>query len=182
MQRVRERQQGLALIFDDDDTRLVPDFPDRLSRVLDEAKRWPRPCILPLGAVVNFYTPAAQPWPGQFVYAGNRIGNMEVYVPGVVKAQARLDWIALYPMTEPIDIAFNTGDLAIGILYVWPEPSSAGQGSLNDVFNSSLNSKGQSRPQLSIQFAVHQMPGEHLALATKAPAVAAFDGLATRGT
>ena len=104
MQRIAARGQDLALIFEDD-AQLVPDFTDRLKRVLDEAVRWPRPHVLHLGAATNFYTPASQLRPGQIIYPGNRVRNMEAYVLGAIEAQARLDWITRHPMREPIDIA-----------------------------------------------------------------------------
>jgi glycosyl transferase, family 25 len=119
MQRIRDRASDLALIFEDD-AQLVPDFVDRLKRVLDEAERWPRPRILHLGAATNFYTPASQLRPGQIIYPGNRVRNMEAYVLGAIEARARLDWMARHPMTEPIDIALNTGDPAMGIPFLWP--------------------------------------------------------------
>jgi glycosyl transferase, family 25 len=155
MQRIRDRQQDLALIFEDD-AQLVPHFIDRLNRVLDQAERWSRPRILHLGAATNFYTPAAQLRPGQLVSPGNRVRNMEAYVLGVTEAHARLDWIARHPMTEPIDIAFNSGDPAMGIPFLWPEPPLAEQGSLNGLFKSSLNSKAHGQLRLRIQFAVQK--------------------------
>lgn len=155
MQRISARGQDQALIFEDD-AQLVADFAARLTRVLDEAARWPRPRILHLGAATNFYTPAAQLRPGQIIYPGNRVRNMEAYVLGAVEAQARLDWLARHPMREPIDIALNTGDPAMGIPFLWPEPPLAEQGSLNGVFQSSLDRKRHSRLQLRIQFAVQK--------------------------
>jgi len=94
--------------------------------------------------------------PGQIVYPGNRVRNMEAYVLGTIEAQARLDWIARHPMTVPIDIAFNTGDPAMGIPFLWPEPPLAEQGSLNGVFKSSLDRKGHSQLRARIQFAVQK--------------------------
>lgn len=161
MQRIRARGQDLALIFEDD-AQLVPDFMARLARVLQEAERWPRPRVLHLGAATNFYTPAAQLQPGRMVYAGNRVRNMEAYVLGAVEAQARLDWISRYPMHEPIDIAFNTGDPAMGIPFLWPEPPLAEQGSLNGAFRSSLARKNHSPARLRIQFAVQKFRRRYL--------------------
>jgi glycosyl transferase, family 25 len=161
MQRIADRGQDMALIFEDD-AQLVPDFAERLKRVLDEAVRWPRPRILHLGAATNFYTPASQLRPGQIIYPGNRVRNMEAYVLGAIEAQARLDWIARHPMTEPIDIAFNTGDPAMGIPFLWPEPPLAEQGSLNGVFKSSLDRKDHGRLRLSIQFAVQKFRRRYL--------------------
>lgn len=161
MQRIRARGQDLALVFEDD-AQLVPDFCTHLARVLDEAQRWPRPRILHLGAATNFYTPAAQLQPGRIVYAGNRVRNMEAYVLGAMEAQARLDWIARYPMREPIDIAFNTGDPAMGIPFLWPEPPLAEQGSLNGLFKSSLDRKGRGQTRLRLQFAVQKFRRRYL--------------------
>ncbi len=161
MQRIRERGQDLALVFEDD-AQLVPDFCAQLKRVLEEAERWPRPRILHLGAATNFYTPAALLRPGQIVYPGNRVRNMEAYVLGATEAQARLDWIARHPMHEPIDIAFNTGDPAMGIPFLWPEPPLAEQGSLNGVFKSSLDRKGHGQLRLRVQFAVQKFRRRYL--------------------
>lgn len=161
MQRIRERGQDFALVFEDD-ALLVPDFCDRLKRVLDEAEGWPRPRILHLGAATNFYTPASQLRPGQIVYPGNRVRNMEAYVLGAPEATARLAWIARHPMHEPIDIAFNTGDPAMGISFLWPEPPLAEQGSLTGVFKSSLDRKEHNRRQLQIQFAVQKFRRRYL--------------------
>jgi glycosyl transferase family 25 len=161
MQRIRERGQDLALIFEDD-AQLVPDFCAQLTRVLAEAEHWPRPRILHLGAATNFYTPAAQMRPGQIVYPGNRVRNMEAYVLGAAEAQARLDWISRHPMHEPIDIAFNTGDPAMGIPFLWPEPPLAEQGSLNGVFKSSLDRKGHGQLRLRVQFAVQKFRRRYL--------------------
>jgi glycosyl transferase, family 25 len=161
MQRIVGRGQDLALIFEDD-AQLVPDFTDRLKRVLDEAARWPRPHILHLGAATNFYIPASQLRPGQIIYPGNRVRNMEAYVLGTIEAQARLDWITRHPMSEPIDIAFNTGDPAMGIPFLWPEPPLAEQGSLNGVFKSSLDRKGHGQARLRIQFAVQKFRRRYL--------------------
>jgi glycosyl transferase family 25 len=155
MQRIRDRGQDLALIFEDD-AQLVPDFVTRLQRVLEEAERWPRPRILHLGAATNFYTPGAQLRPRQIIYPGNRVRNMEAYVLGAIEARARLDWIERHPMTVPIDIAFNTGDPAMGIPFLWPEPPLAEQGSLNGAFRSSLDGKGHSRLRARIQFAIQK--------------------------
>jgi glycosyl transferase, family 25 len=155
MQRIRERRQEMALVFEDD-AQLVPNFVDRLQRALEEATRWPRPRILHLGAATNFYTPADQLRPGQIVYPGNRVRNMEAYALGAIEAQARLDWITRNPMTEPIDITFNTGDPAMGIPFLWPEPPLAEQGSLNGAFKSSLDRKGRGQRRLSIQFAIQK--------------------------
>jgi len=161
MQRIRERQHDLALIFEDD-AQLVPDFVARLRALLVEAERWPRPRILHLGAATNFYTPAHSLKPGQSIYAGNRVRNMEAYVLGAQEAAARLDWIARHPMTEPIDIALNSGDPAMGIPFLWPEPPLAEQGSLNGVFKSSLSEKGYSQARLRIQFAVQKFSRRYL--------------------
>lgn len=161
MQRIRARGQDLAVIFEDD-AQLVPDFVAKLARVLEDAERWPRPRILHLGAATNFYTPAAQLQPGRIVHAGNRVRNMEAYVLGAVEAQARLDWISRHPMHEPIDIAFNTGDPAMGIPFLWPEPPLAEQGSLNGAFKSSLASKNHSQARLRIQFAVQKFRRRYL--------------------
>jgi glycosyl transferase family 25 len=155
MQRICERGHDLALIFEDD-AQLVPDFKGQLMRVLDEADRWPRPRILHLGAATNFYTPAANLRPGQTVYPGDRVRNMEAYVLGATEARARLEWIARHPLRDPIDIAFNTGDPAAGIAILWPEPPLAEQGSLNGRFKSSLQRKRQSQLRLRIQFAVQK--------------------------
>ncbi len=156
----------MALIFEDD-AQLVPDFTDRLIRVLDEAGRWPRPRILHLGAATNFYTPAEQLRPGQTVYPGNRVRNMEAYVLGASEAQARLDWIARHPMSEPIDIALQHRRSSDGgFPFLWPEPPLAEQGSLNGVFKSSLDRKGHGRLRLSLQFAVQKFsPAKPEALA-----------------
>lgn len=161
MQRIRERGQDLALIFEDD-AILVPDFCERLKRVLAEAERWPRPRVLHLGAATNFYTPASQLRPGRLVYEGNRVRNMEAYVLGAPEAAARLDWLARNPMDEPIDIAFNFGDPAMGIPFLWPEPPLAEQGSLNGVFASSLSRKQHLRLQLRIQFAIQKFKRRYL--------------------
>ncbi|KIZ46844.1 hypothetical protein OO17_06065 [Rhodopseudomonas palustris] len=161
MQRIRERDQDLALVFEDD-AQLVPDFVARLKLVLADAERWPRPRILHLGAATNFYTPAAQLRPGQLVYPGNRVRNMEAYVLGAAEAEARLDWIARHPMHEPIDIVFNTGDPAMGIPFLWPEPPLAEQGSLNGAFKSSLDRKGHGQTRLRIQFAVQKFRRRYL--------------------
>jgi glycosyl transferase family 25 len=161
MQRIRERGQDLALVFEDD-AQLVPDFCAQLARVMEEAKRWPRPRILHLGAATNFYTPAAQLRPGQLVYVGNRVRNMEAYVLGAVEAEARLDWISRHPMHEPIDIAFNTADPALGIPFLWPEPPLAEQGSLNGLFKSSLDRKGHGQARLRVQFAVQKFRRRYL--------------------
>ena len=59
-------------------------------------------------------------------------------------------------MAEPIDIAFNTGDPAMGIPFLWPEPPLAEQGSLNGAFRSSLDRKGHSRLRARIQFAIQK--------------------------
>ena len=161
MQRIRARQHDLALIFEDD-AQLVPDFAARLKSVLAEAEGWPRPRILHLGAATNFYTPAADLKPGQTIYAGNRVRNMEAYVLGAQEAAARLDWIAQHPMRDPIDIAFNRGDPEVGIPFLWPEPPLAEQGSLNGVFKSSLSEKGYSQARLRIQFAVQKFSRRYL--------------------
>jgi glycosyl transferase family 25 len=161
MQRICARQQDLALIFEDD-AQLVPDFNRRLRAVLAEAERWPRPRILHLGAATNFYTPASHLKSGESVYAGNRVRNMEAYVLGAREAAARLDWIARHPMRDPIDIAFNTGDPAMGIPFLWPEPPLAEQGSLNGAFPSSLASKGHSQTRLRVQFAVQKFKRRYL--------------------
>jgi len=161
MQRIRERGQDLALVFEDD-AQLVPDFVARLQRVLEEARRWPRPHILHLGAATNFYTPASQMRPGQLIYAGDRVRNMEAYVLGAMEAEARLNWVARHPMTKPIDIAFNTGDPAMGIPFLWPEPPLAEQGSLNGTFKSSLETKLRLPWQLRIQFAIQKFRRRYL--------------------
>lgn len=161
MQRICARQHDLALIFEDD-AQLVPDFVARLRLVLTEAERWPRPRILHLGAATNFYTPASRLKAGQSVYTGDRVRNMEAYVLGAPEARARLDWIARHPLHEPIDIAFNRGDPAMGILFLWPEPPLAEQGSLNGAFRSSLACKGHSRARLRIQFAVQKFKRRYL--------------------
>ena len=161
MQRIRERGHDLALIFEDD-AQLVPDFGAQLARVLDEARNWPRPRILHLGAATNFYTPAEQLRPGQIVYVGNRVRNMEAYVMGAIEAQARLDWISRHPMHEPIDIAFNTADPELGIPFLWPEPPLAEQGSLNGLFKSSLDRKAHGQARLRVQFAVQKFRRRYL--------------------
>ena len=86
----------------------------------------------------------------------------EAYVLGAIEAKARLDWIVRHPMTEPIDIAFNTGDPAMGIPFLWPEPPLAEQGSLNGAFKSSLDRKGHGQLRLRIQFAVQKLRRRHL--------------------
>lgn len=161
MQRIRERGQDLALIFEDD-VQLVPDFIARLKRVLDEAERWPRPHILHLGAATNFYTPASQMRPGQIIYLGNRVRNTEAYVIGAREADARLDWISRHPMTKPIDITFNSSDPEMGIPFLWPEPPLAEQGSLNGLFKSSLDRKNHSRLRLRVQFAIQKFKRRYL--------------------
>lgn len=155
MQRIRDRGQDLALIFEDD-ALLVPDFPSQLQRVLREAETWPRPRILHLGSATNFYTPASMLKPGRLLYEGNRVRNMEAYVLGALEAEARLDWLARHRMNEPIDIALNRGDPDMGIPFLWPEPPLAEQGSLNGVFKSSLNRKEQGKLRLRLQFAVQK--------------------------
>lgn len=162
MQRIRDRGQDFALIFEDD-AILVPDFSARLQRVLAEAEgNWPRPRILHLGAATNFYTPADQLRPGKIIYEGNRVRNMEAYVLGAPEAAARLDWLSRNPMIEPIDIAFNFGDPAMGIPFLWPEPPLAEQGSLNGVFASSLSRKQHLKLQLRIQFAIQKFKRRYL--------------------
>jgi glycosyl transferase family 25 len=156
MQRIRDRRQDLALVFEDD-AQLVADFTNKLDRVLDEAGQWPRPRILHLGTASNFYTPLADLRPGQLIYRGSRVRNMEAYVLGAIEAQARLDWIARNPMVDPVDIAFNTGDPAMGIPFLWPEPPLAEQGSLNGLFRSSLTHKTRSRLRLRLQFTVKRL-------------------------
>ena len=155
MQRIDKANHDFAIVFEDD-AILVPDFCTRLKAVLDEAQRWPRPRILHLGAATNFYTPASQMRPGQNIYVGNRVRNMEAYVLGAIEARARLDWIARNPMDEPIDIAFNFGDPAMGIPFLWPEPPLAEQGSLTGAFKSSLDRKERGQWQLRVQFAIQK--------------------------
>ncbi len=155
MQRIRDRDQDLALVFEDD-ALLAPGFAAKLQPVLREAEAWPRPRILHLGAATNFYTPASALKPGRLIYEGNRVRNMEAYVLGAPEAQARLDWLARHPLNEPIDIAFNRGDPAMGIPFLWPDPPLAEQGSLNGVFKSSLNRKDQAKLRLRLQFAVQK--------------------------
>jgi glycosyl transferase family 25 len=161
MQRIRERGQDMALIFEDD-AILVPDFCTRLTRILAEAERWPRPRVLHLGAATNFYTPAEKLRPGQTVYEGDRVRNTEAYVLGAPEAAARLDWITRHPMTLPIDFTFNESDPATGIPFLWPEPPLAEQGSLNGVFNSSLARKNHPRLRLRIQFAIQKFRRRYL--------------------
>jgi len=161
MQRIRERGQDLALVFEDD-AILVPDFCARLKRVLDEAERWPRPRVLHLGAATNFYTPADQLRPGVGIYEGDRVRNTEAYVLGAPEAAARLDWIARNPMTLPIDFTFNHSDPATGIPFLWPEPPLAEQGSLNGVFTSSLSQKQRLKLQLRVQFAIQKFKRRYL--------------------
>lgn len=155
MQRIRDRRQDIALIFEDD-ALLVQDFQTKLEAVLREAEGWPRPRIVHLGAATNFYTPASMLEPGRLLYMGTRVRNMEAYALGAVEAQARLDWLERNPMDVPIDLALNRGDPEMGIPFLWPEPPLAEQGSLNGVFKSSLNLKDQSRLRLRLQFAVQK--------------------------
>jgi glycosyl transferase family 25 len=155
MQRICDRGQDLALIFEDD-ALLVPDFMAKLKPILAESRHWSRPRILHLGAATNFYTPASAIQPGRLVYEGSRVRNMEAYALGAIEARARLDWLAQNPLRDPIDIAFNAGDPAMGIPFLWPEPPLAEQGSLNGVFQSSLNRKKQTRLRLRIQFAIQK--------------------------
>lgn len=161
MQRIRERRQDMALIFEDD-AQLMPGFLDQLKRVLAEAERWPRPRILHLGAATNFYTPAAQLRPGQLVYLGNRVRNTEAYAMGAIEAEVRLDWIAHNPIDMPIDFVFNKSDPAMGIPFLWPEPPLVEQGSLTGVFKSSIARKERSPLRLKIQFAVQKFKRKHL--------------------
>lgn len=151
MQRIVEQKQEMAFIVEDD-VQLRSDFLERLPAILKDAERWPRPRILHLGAASNFYTPASQLIPGQHVFEGSRVRNMEMYVLGVTEAQARLDWIARNRLNRPIDIAFNKGDSEMGIPFLWSEPPLAEQGSLNGKFASSLSRKKRSQFRLKIQF------------------------------
>jgi glycosyl transferase family 25 len=155
MQRIRDRRQDLALIFEDD-AQLIPNFTEQLQRVLEEAERWPRPRILHLGAATNFYTPASQLRPGQLIYLGDRVRNAEAYVLGAIEAEARLDWIANHPMDLPIDFVFNNCDPALSIPFLWPEPPLAEQGSLNGASQSSLARKQRSKLRLRTQFAIQR--------------------------
>lgn len=161
MQRIAEAGHDMALIFEDD-AILVPDFCAKLAPLLEEARQWPRPRILHLGAATNFYTPASQLRPGRSIYVGDRVRNMEAYALGAVEAKARLDWIARHPLHEPIDIALNTGDPAMGIPFLWPEPPLAEQGSLTGAFRSSLERKRRSPLRLRLQFAFQKFRRRYL--------------------
>jgi glycosyl transferase family 25 len=152
MQRIVERKQEMAFIIEDD-AQLRSDFHAKLQVILKDAERWPRPRILHLGAASNFYTPASQLIPGQHVFEGSRVRNMEMYALGATEAQARLDWIARHRLSLPIDIAFNKADPEMGIPFLWSEPPLAEQGSLNGKFASSLSRKNRSQFRLKIQFA-----------------------------
>lgn len=155
LQRVADAGHELALVFEDD-AQLVPGFLERLQPILAEADHWPRPRILHLGIATNFYTPARSLRKGQLIYPGTRVRNMEAYALGAVEAKARLDWLTKNPMREPIDLAFNSGDPAMGIPFLWVEPPLAEQGSLNGKFPSTLDRKQRGQTKLRIQFAVQK--------------------------
>jgi glycosyl transferase family 25 len=152
MQRIAENRHDLAFIVEDD-AQLCDNFQDRLRPILEAAKRWPRPRILHLGAATNFYVPASQITPGEVLYEGTRVRNMELYVLGWPEAKARLDWINRNRLGEPIDIAFNRADPELGIPFLWSDPPLAEQGSLNGRFESSLSRKTRNRFRLKVEFA-----------------------------
>jgi glycosyl transferase family 25 len=156
MQRIVENHHDLAFIVEDD-TQFCDDFQNRLRPMLEAAKRWPRPRILHLGAATNFYVPASQIRPGELLYEGTRVRNMELYVLGRPEAEARLDWVYRNRLNEPIDIAFNRADPKLGIPFLWSDPPLAEQGSLNGRFESSLSRKKRNRFRMKVEFGLKRV-------------------------
>jgi glycosyl transferase family 25 len=122
----------------EDDALFAKNFKLGLQYALDESPQFPGSKVIYIGSGGNFFTPKSQRKPGQHLYIGRRGRFADSYIIDSETAQKRLEWIAEYKISEPIDNQFEKIDKELGIKIVWLEEPVVEQGSKNGLFNSAL--------------------------------------------
>ncbi|MFK5951175.1 MAG: glycosyltransferase family 25 protein [Methylococcales bacterium] len=137
LRHITKHKNGFCLVLEDD-ALFSENFLQGLSYALKESANFPGPKVIFIGSGGNFYTPKSQQIKGQHLYIGNRGRFADSYIIDASTAHLRLDWIAKYKVSQPIDNQFETIDKQLGIKMLWLEAPVVEQGSKAGVFDSSL--------------------------------------------
>jgi glycosyl transferase family 25 len=160
LQQVVARGGSRCLILEDD-VVLSADFEQGLARALEEAPRHPAPQVVFIGSGGNFYTPARQRRPGQFLYPARHGRFTDSYLIGADAAALRLGWIESHGIDAPIDNLFDRMDAELGITLLWLEDPVVEQGSKLGVFRSTLE-KSPPRPIQWLKFGWEKIRRKYL--------------------
>lgn len=163
MEMMRDRQQSLALILEDD---LVfdKDFVPWVHAFLKEAADFPEGYSIQLGCANNMYVPGRQLRKDQHLYLQTQVRAAEAYLIDARAANLRLDWISKHKIALPIDHLFNLTDKDLHLSIYWADPTLVEQGSMNGLFKTSLDDGriNKSALRLKLKFAWQRLRKKYI--------------------
>jgi glycosyl transferase family 25 len=151
MEMMRERQQSLALVLEDD---LILDdrFVGWVNAFLDEASEFPAGYSIQLGCANNMYVPGRQLKKHKHLYLQKEVRAGEAYLIDAKAANLRLSWITENKISLPIDHLFNRSDRELGLSIYWSDPTLVEQGSMNGLFKTSLDQGRVNKSSFRLRF------------------------------
>jgi glycosyl transferase family 25 len=151
MEMMRDRQQRLALVLEDD-LVLDKDFVPWVHAFLKEATDFVEGYSIQLGCANNMYVPGRQLRKNQHLYLQKEVRAGEAYLIDAQAANQRLEWIYKNKISLPIDHLFNLSDRQLGLSIYWSDPTLVEQGSMNGLFKTSLDTGRINKSALRLKF------------------------------
>jgi glycosyl transferase family 25 len=154
MEMMRDRQQPLALVLEDD-LILDKDFVPWVHAFLKEATDFSAGYSIQIGCANNMYVPGRQLKENHHLYLMGEVRATEAYLVDAKASQRRLAWISEYKISLPIDHLFNRCDGELGLPIYWSDPTLVEQGSMNGLFETTIDTGriNKSAFRLKLKFA-----------------------------
>ncbi len=141
-----ERDLRRVLVLEDD-VVLAGAFPQVFERAMQEADRLAPGYLIYLGCGDNRYVEDAARSATMLV-PGGPLSAADAIVFDRLAAQRRLDWMAGHRVTRPADWLMREIDRECGTPHFWLAEPVVEQGSMNGLFDSSLDEKRRRRGRL----------------------------------
>jgi len=151
MRRVADKNQRLALIFEDD-VMLAQNFIEELGKIVEEARGLAAPYTIQIGCANNMYVPRHLLVPGRRLYEAHEVRAADAYLIGAETARIRVDWLEHGKIHLPPDHILTFIDREKHIRTYWSEPTLVEQGSMNGLFNSVLEENRKAKPLWHLKF------------------------------
>ena len=145
LRRIAARGHRCALVLEDD-VLLDSNFNQKLSRILEEARRITGPHTIQIGSGGNMFIPRHRLQAGRLLYEADQVRTNEAFLIDAETARLRVAWLDRNQLHTATDHTFNIIDRELGIRCYWSEPSLTTQGSINGTFRSSLDNGRENNP------------------------------------
>ena len=137
---VVERKLKNVLVFEDDIVFLEA-FDEHIEDILAEAKTIKGDFCVYFSNACHLYVAPQLIKKGKHIYPGNKCRAADSFYMNYGAALKRWEYFKNNKIFEPIDITFNHVDPSIGVDFLWTEKILIEQGSMNGLFDSSLETR-----------------------------------------